>query len=207
MDGAVPPLPQYAFMAWCSVRGSKGTTFTFILACYLKIFDGSQFGIVTQHSTLCNLCSVCNIAINNLGAERWSFLMESSRFLANNLCVGGGGCNYCDMVMRDPNLVSLRCVFPVLHNATSLTWFILTSHTCHNIWRQRNRSICIHDTNICVTSCLYRVLASHLKVKAKIKVKPTSYHGGITPRILILALDGGEWSPSRPGRFITRGAH
>jgi hypothetical protein len=22
MSGAVPPLPQYAFMAWCSVRGS-----------------------------------------------------------------------------------------------------------------------------------------------------------------------------------------
>jgi hypothetical protein len=25
MGGAVPPLPQYAFMAWCSVRGSTGT--------------------------------------------------------------------------------------------------------------------------------------------------------------------------------------
>jgi len=24
MGGAVPPLPQYAFMAWCSVRGSAG---------------------------------------------------------------------------------------------------------------------------------------------------------------------------------------
>jgi hypothetical protein len=26
MGGAVPPLPQYAFMTWCSVRGSTGTT-------------------------------------------------------------------------------------------------------------------------------------------------------------------------------------
>jgi hypothetical protein len=27
MGGAVPSLPQYAFMAWCSVRGSTGTTY------------------------------------------------------------------------------------------------------------------------------------------------------------------------------------
>jgi hypothetical protein len=26
MGGAVPPLPKYTFMAWCSVRGSTGTT-------------------------------------------------------------------------------------------------------------------------------------------------------------------------------------
>jgi len=31
MGGDVPTLPQYAFMAWCSVRGSTGTT--------LPIFD------------------------------------------------------------------------------------------------------------------------------------------------------------------------
>jgi len=29
MGGAVPPLPHFAFMAWCSVRESTGTTFTF----------------------------------------------------------------------------------------------------------------------------------------------------------------------------------
>jgi hypothetical protein len=29
MGGAVPPLPQYAFMAWCSVMGSTGTTLPF----------------------------------------------------------------------------------------------------------------------------------------------------------------------------------
>jgi hypothetical protein len=27
MGGAVPPFPQYAFIAWCLVRGSTGTTF------------------------------------------------------------------------------------------------------------------------------------------------------------------------------------
>jgi hypothetical protein len=31
MGGAVPPLPRYAFMAWCSFRGSTGATFTFYL--------------------------------------------------------------------------------------------------------------------------------------------------------------------------------
>jgi hypothetical protein len=31
VGGAVPPLPQYAFMAWCSVRGSTGTTVPFTL--------------------------------------------------------------------------------------------------------------------------------------------------------------------------------
>jgi hypothetical protein len=28
MSVAIPPLPQYAFMAWCSVKESTGTTFT-----------------------------------------------------------------------------------------------------------------------------------------------------------------------------------
>jgi hypothetical protein len=28
--------------------------------------------------------------------------------------------------------------------------------------------------------------------------------GGIAPRILTLALDGGEWTASRPGRFTPR---
>jgi len=31
MGVAVPPLPQYAFMAWFSVRGSTGTTLPFTL--------------------------------------------------------------------------------------------------------------------------------------------------------------------------------
>jgi hypothetical protein len=27
MRGIIPPLPQYAFMAWCSVKENTGTTF------------------------------------------------------------------------------------------------------------------------------------------------------------------------------------
>jgi hypothetical protein len=37
MGEAVPPLPQYAFMAWCSVRGSTGTTLPFTFICQLHI--------------------------------------------------------------------------------------------------------------------------------------------------------------------------
>jgi len=45
MGGAVPPLSQYAFMAWCSVRGSTGHLyFTFtessnIYALWLKVYN------------------------------------------------------------------------------------------------------------------------------------------------------------------------
>jgi hypothetical protein len=37
LHGAIPPLPQYAFMEWCSVK-STGTTlpFTFLLNNYCK---------------------------------------------------------------------------------------------------------------------------------------------------------------------------
>jgi hypothetical protein len=31
MNGAIPPLPQYAFMAWCSVKKKNMDNFTFIL--------------------------------------------------------------------------------------------------------------------------------------------------------------------------------
>jgi hypothetical protein len=39
MGRVVPPLPQYAFMAWCSVRGSTGMTFYFLP--YEKYFAAS----------------------------------------------------------------------------------------------------------------------------------------------------------------------
>jgi hypothetical protein len=35
--GAVSPLPQYAFMAWCSVRGSTGVILPFYLASKTKL--------------------------------------------------------------------------------------------------------------------------------------------------------------------------
>jgi len=34
MGGAIPPLPQYAFMAWYSVRGSTGTTLPLLFMRY-----------------------------------------------------------------------------------------------------------------------------------------------------------------------------
>jgi hypothetical protein len=35
MSGAIPPLPQYAFMAWCSVKHNKDNfTFLPLLLCY-----------------------------------------------------------------------------------------------------------------------------------------------------------------------------
>jgi len=37
MGGAVPPLPQCAFMAWCSVGGSTGTTVPFIFTYLLSL--------------------------------------------------------------------------------------------------------------------------------------------------------------------------
>jgi len=37
MGGAVPSLPQYAFMAWCSFRGSIGTTLPLPLPLHLII--------------------------------------------------------------------------------------------------------------------------------------------------------------------------
>jgi hypothetical protein len=35
MGGAVPPLPQYAFMAWCSVRESTGQLYLYL---YLYLY-------------------------------------------------------------------------------------------------------------------------------------------------------------------------
>jgi hypothetical protein len=43
MGGAVPSLPQYAFMAWCSVRGSTGTTLPLLLP-YLVTLAPFEFG-------------------------------------------------------------------------------------------------------------------------------------------------------------------
>jgi hypothetical protein len=33
MSGAIPPLPQYASMAWCSVKAEGQLTFSFYLIC------------------------------------------------------------------------------------------------------------------------------------------------------------------------------
>jgi hypothetical protein len=36
MSGAIPPLPQYAFMAWCSVKIKRRDNFTFTLTPLLQ---------------------------------------------------------------------------------------------------------------------------------------------------------------------------
>jgi hypothetical protein len=36
MNGAVPPLLQYAFIAWCSVKKKHGDNFTFTFTFYNK---------------------------------------------------------------------------------------------------------------------------------------------------------------------------
>jgi hypothetical protein len=40
MCKAVPPLPQYAFLEWCSVRGSTGTTL--LLPFYLTVIGNAR---------------------------------------------------------------------------------------------------------------------------------------------------------------------
>jgi hypothetical protein len=46
--GAVPPLPQYAFMALCSVRGSTGSSFRPIQT-FRNILDTLMSGVVSPH--------------------------------------------------------------------------------------------------------------------------------------------------------------
>jgi hypothetical protein len=38
MSGAIPPLPQYAFMAWCSVKAQGQLYFTFTFTFTFTIF-------------------------------------------------------------------------------------------------------------------------------------------------------------------------
>jgi len=46
MGGAVPPLPQYDFMAWCSVRGSTGATLlTYLLTLYVCLLALVLFAV------------------------------------------------------------------------------------------------------------------------------------------------------------------
>jgi hypothetical protein len=46
MRGAIPPLFQYAFMAWCLVKYRDNFTFTFILPYYYSIYNKQSMGIV-----------------------------------------------------------------------------------------------------------------------------------------------------------------
>jgi hypothetical protein len=50
MLGTISPLSQYAFMAWCSVEKSTGTTSPFYLCVYMYIRTPSDF--ITSLGTL-----------------------------------------------------------------------------------------------------------------------------------------------------------
>jgi hypothetical protein len=41
MRGAIPPLPQYVFLAWCLVKHGDSITFTFhyICSCFIALID------------------------------------------------------------------------------------------------------------------------------------------------------------------------
>jgi len=65
MRGAIPPLPQHAFMAWCSVKKTTGTTlsftFTFLhiqiqILIFLKIKD-------IFYSMLINMVTILNLLV------------------------------------------------------------------------------------------------------------------------------------------------
>jgi hypothetical protein len=56
----------------------------------------------------------------------------------------------------------------------------------------------IFDRQVKVKSLCF-VLTEHHAIKAYWG------SGGIAPRIVTSAIDGGEWSASRPGRFISQG--
>jgi hypothetical protein len=47
MRGAIPPLPQYAFMAWCSVK-STGTTLPLPLLFHLCVFFHNLKHLITK---------------------------------------------------------------------------------------------------------------------------------------------------------------
>jgi hypothetical protein len=39
MSGAMPPLPQYVFMAWCLVRRSRGTSLLLLFTYYSFVIE------------------------------------------------------------------------------------------------------------------------------------------------------------------------
>jgi len=59
MSGAIPPLPQYAFMAWCLVKAQDNFTFTF--NCEGDTFSYDSVALKTKiyviHNFQCSLIS------------------------------------------------------------------------------------------------------------------------------------------------------
>jgi hypothetical protein len=46
MSGAIPPLSQYAFMAWCSVKAQGQLYLTTILDFRIRILSGASVAII-----------------------------------------------------------------------------------------------------------------------------------------------------------------
>jgi hypothetical protein len=72
--------------------------------------------------------------------------------------------------------------------------------------RKRMRSQATRDVNTFLAwAIIYRVFLEKLMVKVKSSRHEDVYKsGGVAPPLLTSALDGGEWSASRPGRFTRK---
>jgi hypothetical protein len=53
MRGAIPPLPQYVFMAWCLVKHRDN--FTFLLYFYFCIYKAQQEKIIKSRSRISDI--------------------------------------------------------------------------------------------------------------------------------------------------------
>jgi hypothetical protein len=49
MGGAVPPLPQYAFMAWCSVGGAQGQLYLYLFIIIIIIIIVMAVVVMLQY--------------------------------------------------------------------------------------------------------------------------------------------------------------
>jgi hypothetical protein len=51
MSGATPPLPQYALMAWCSVK-AQGQLYIYLLPTIIHVYEGSKVNYSVQLASL-----------------------------------------------------------------------------------------------------------------------------------------------------------
>jgi hypothetical protein len=80
MGGAVPPLPQYAFMAWCSVRGSTGT----MCLSYFAHFENGVGTFPVKQPRNCNAnvgtVTAKHFAWNSITWHRWNIFMSTAGY-------------------------------------------------------------------------------------------------------------------------------
>jgi hypothetical protein len=53
MSGAIPPLPQYAFMAWCLVKKKHRATFTLHVVSTLTLGNEYVLILFMKYSNIC----------------------------------------------------------------------------------------------------------------------------------------------------------